>query len=205
MSEKCRDQGLTRPKVLILAPFKDSALKIVKNFISLLFGEGDREFVTNKKRFFDEFSGEEVPTRHVARPMHFDQLFAGNIDDCFRVGVGVAKKSLKLYVDFYSADILIASPLGLKMIVGVEGDKEFDRDFLSSIELVILDQADVFLMQNWAHVTHIFDNLNCVPKDSHGTDFSRVRMWSLNGQAQFYRQLLLFSHISTPELKVTMN
>ena len=79
-------------------------------------------------------------------------IFDGNTDDCFRVGVAVKKTSLRLYTKFYSCDVIIASPLGLRTIIGGEGDKERDFDFLSSLEIVIIDQTDVFLMQNWDHV-----------------------------------------------------
>jgi hypothetical protein len=53
----------------------------------------------------------------------------------------------QLYADFYSADIIVASPLGLRVIVGAEGEESRDFDFLASVELLVLDQADIFLMQ----------------------------------------------------------
>ena len=70
----------------------------------------------------------------------------------FPVGVAILQRSIRLYAPFYSSDILIASPLGLRTIIGGEGEKKRDFDFLSSIELLIIDQADIYLMQNWEHV-----------------------------------------------------
>lgn len=67
---------------------------------------------------------------------------SGNVDDCFRVGIALAKKSLKLYASFDTADILICSPLGLRMIVGdEEKNSKRDYDFLASIEVLIVDKV----------------------------------------------------------------
>lgn len=83
----------------------------------------------------------------------YKTLFQGNIDDCFKMGIRFTNKnSIKLFSEFYNSDIIIASPLGLRMIIGAVGDKERDFEFLSSMDMVFVDQADVLLMQNWEHV-----------------------------------------------------
>lgn len=68
-----------------------------------------------------------------------------------------------------------------------------------------MDQTELFLMQNWDHVIHIFNHMHLQPKDSHGTDFSRVRTWSLNGWSKYYRQTLIFSSLTLPEINGIFN
>ncbi|XP_038206745.1 digestive organ expansion factor homolog [Zerene cesonia] len=205
ITDEYRDQGLVRPKVLILVPFKDAAYRVVKTLIDIVVPKEAGQ-VVNKNRFEDDFTGGELimPTKN-PKPEDYELLFSGNTDDTFRLGLTLTKKTLKLYTDFYGSDILIASPLGLRMIVGAEGEEERDYDFLASIEMLILDQADVFLMQNWDHLLHILDHFHLQPKKTHGTDFSRVRSWAVNGWSKYYRQTLLFSSISLPEIRSVLN
>ncbi|XP_019523256.1 PREDICTED: digestive organ expansion factor homolog [Hipposideros armiger] len=202
-----RDQGLTRPKVLIVVPFREAALRVVQLFISLLEGDSKKKIiVSNKKRFNGEYGSdpEERPP-NLKRPEDYEAVFVGNIDDHFRIGVAILQRSIRLYAPFYSSDILIASPLGLRTIIGAEGEKKRDFDFLSSVELLIIDQADIYLMQNWEHVLHLMNHMNLLPSDSHGVDFSRVRMWSLNNWSKFYRQTLVFGALQDAQINSVFN
>ena len=110
-----------------------------------------------------------------------------------------------MFVDLYQADIIVASPLGLRILIGAQGELKRDFDYLASIELLILDQTDIFLMQSWDHVLHIFNHLHIHPKSDHGTNFNRVRPWSLNGLAKYYRQTLIFSSINLVEINSIFN
>jgi len=63
---------------------------------------------------------------------------------------------------------------------------------------MVIDQLDVLTMQNWSHLQVtmmlpllrlqliipqlIFEYLNKIPKQSHDTDFSRIKPWYLDGQ-----------------------
>lgn len=200
-----RDQGMFRPKVLIMVPFKDSALRVVNTLIALTFPELGGK-VMNHKRFLEEFTGDSLyfPKRN-PKPEDYEQIFAGNSDDMFRLGICITRKCLKLYTNFYSSDILIASPLGMRTIVGAPGEKDRDYDFLASIELLILDQADIFLAQNWDHVLHVLDHMHLQPQSTRNTDFSRVRTWCLNGWSRFYRQTMLFTTHEMPEFRSLFN
>lgn len=190
--DEYRDQGYVRPKILVLLPFKSSAYKVVLLLEKLMFGAAKKGNVMNKKRFLEEYNSNSqgIPVR---RPEEYKRIFAGNTDDQFTLGISVTRKALKLYSEFYSSDIILASPAGLRRIIGAQGEKDRDYDFLSSIELVVLDQTEIFLMQNWMHVVHIFDHLHLKLKEDRRTDYSRIRLWSADGHAKFYRQTIIFS------------
>jgi U3 small nucleolar RNA-associated protein 25 len=202
--DEFRDQGFVRPRVLIVLPFRDSAYKVVNMLIDLL--NADKSSTVNYKRFEDEFTGDSLyfPKKN-PKPEDYEQTFSGNTEDTFRLGISLTKKSMKLYAPFYSSDILIASPLGLRLIIGAPGEKDREYDFLASIELLIMDQMELFLAQNWDHLLYMMDHLHLQPQSRQNTDFSRVRSWCLNGWSMFYRQTLLFSSYDLPEFRSLFN
>lgn len=70
--------------------------RIVNMISSILIGE-DRGNVINKTRFLEEFSGSELIIPKVnTKPEDYENLFKGNIDDKFKIGISFTKKSLKV-------------------------------------------------------------------------------------------------------------
>jgi U3 small nucleolar RNA-associated protein 25 len=88
------------------------------------------------------------PEARARYPPDHIETFAGNIDDSFYAGLKLTRKTFKLFSQFYDSDFILASPLGLRLLI----EKEGRADFLSSIEMLVIDQSEVMLMQNWEHV-----------------------------------------------------
>lgn len=216
------DQGFTRPRLLILVPFRHVARKVVQSILHIL---GENTSVTNKEKFENEYAdpeesdeendGIDGKARKTRKPDDYYKIFAGNNDDDFKMGIqinpghgkgtGPTKGAyVRLFSDFYISDIIVASPLGLKLVIDStmveppKGNGKVNADFLSSIEMCLVHQADVLYMQNWEHVHYLLSLTNMLPTSSHTeTDYSRVRPYFLDKQGGKHKQLIcttLFNH-----------
>lgn len=91
------DQGFTRPKVLIIVPFRESVRRIINCFESLLLTSDDSESndqiqISHRKRFKEEYGGGEAdPQQNDGKfqrtSNEYDEIFTGNVDDHFRLGM----------------------------------------------------------------------------------------------------------------------
>ncbi|GMH11925.1 hypothetical protein Nepgr_013766 [Nepenthes gracilis] len=145
-SDSFLDQGFTRPKVLVLLPLASIALRIIKRLIQLT-PSGSKVNVEYMDRFYNEYGAEVKEnadenecvnnsldfqnsiTQKSVKPSDFETLFGANNNDCFMMGIKYTRKSIKLYSDFYSSDMIVASPLGLISIYDCfDADSIMDAD-----------------------------------------------------------------------------
>jgi len=244
-----RDQGFTRPSVLVLLPTRGICHRFVKDLYKIsgapideeqedrfdadygeLIDEDDEDDGMDPKKAAEKQARRKAVLESKGR--EWNEFFGdkANQDDDFKIGIslipktaGKSKKnnnsnvSIRLYSDFFKSDIIVASPLGLRMILNPEGgeddedsdddenknNKKGNNDYLSSIEICLMQHSEMILMQNWDHVTEILSLLNKEPLNNNGTDFSRVRNYLLDGQGDRWRQLILSTKFWDPLLLST--
>ncbi|EDO18295.1 hypothetical protein Kpol_1039p46 [Vanderwaltozyma polyspora DSM 70294] len=196
---ECLDQGFTRPKVLIVVPTRDTAYQVVETIIE----KSGLDQIDKKGKFKDQFFDDSLPP--TSKPKSFRHVFKGNTNDFFVLGMKFTRKAIKLYSNFYQSDIIICSPLGIQMILENTDKKKRQDDFLSSIEVMIVDQLHSIEYQNISHVYTILEHINKIPQQQREADFSRIRMWYINDQAKFLRQTMLFTRYISPTANAIIN
>jgi U3 small nucleolar RNA-associated protein 25 len=158
--EPPRDQSFTRPKVLLLLPLRSLALHYLTTHLFPLAPKGTQ--IENLRPFTSSFSlpaeagTDPLSTPKATSEFPIDHLvnFRGNSDDNFRFGIKITRKAWRVVMPpaneakLMECDILVASPLGMKMTAEREGSV----DLLSSVEICVVDGVDVMQMQNWDHV-----------------------------------------------------
>lgn len=119
-----QDQGFTRPSILILLPFRSFALEW---FRALTYHTPTPTHqIENQTRFLSEYGLPEgvadklLEAEPGTYPPDHVEIFKGNVDDNFRVGVKVTKRTVKMFAEFYGCDIILASPLGLRRSIEKE-------------------------------------------------------------------------------------
>ena len=105
-------------------------------------------------------------------------------------------KSVKLFADFKKSDLIIASPLGLKLIL------QNEKSFLSSIEVLIIDRFHVIEMQNVDHLYEVLDKMNTVPhhKDIK-YELDKIRDYYFEDLQKYVRQTILYSDYNSRDIQ----
>ncbi|EGZ23279.1 hypothetical protein PHYSODRAFT_310709 [Phytophthora sojae] len=215
-----RDQGFCRASVLVLLPLRSAAMAFVKQLLELLPATVDT--FHNKDRFFGEFGSakdedddEDEPSKDDGKKEWQRVFDEGNNDDCFQLGLSFSRKAVRFYSEYHHADIIIASPLGLRQQLGDEvalldeaeasDDVKLSSNFLSTIEVCIVDSASLMAMQNLEHLRTVLRATNLQPKEAPHADFARVREWNLAFLASYFRQTVVFAHGVEPALNALVN
>lgn len=232
-----KDQGYNRTKCLIVLPTRQNCYDVLSSLIK----KSGIEQVDKINKFKDQFNIDDDDSldKLSMKDDDFKYLFKGNTNDFFILGCKFTRKTLKLYSALDSSDLIMCSPLGLKLLLesyskpkpeqneenedddvkkmneqlGIKSkNKKFHRgsrgkkntdDFLSSIEIAILDQFQTFEYQNSANIINIMkSNLNNLPKEqTTDMDFGRIKYYYLDNLQYLFRQTLIF----TKNLSVNSN
>ncbi len=85
-----------------MVPYRRDAYQIILN-LSEIYSKGELKRVTNREKFTNEYGDSEK-----------------ELDDDFRIGVSIMNKTIKLYSPFSNSDLIVASPLGLRLAIEKE-------------------------------------------------------------------------------------
>uniref|UniRef100_A0A7N0UUN4 non-specific serine/threonine protein kinase n=1 Tax=Kalanchoe fedtschenkoi TaxID=63787 RepID=A0A7N0UUN4_KALFE len=182
-SERYLDHSFTRPKVNV---------EHMDRF-SNEFGAGMVEEEEEKTSSLQNCNDSNSKS---SKPSDFRALFDGNNNDHLMMGIKFTSVQRKV-VCAHEADVV--------KIGEAEDDKEKDVDYLSSIEILIIDHADVMAMQNWSHVKSVIEKMNQMPTKQHGTDVMRIKQWYLDGLSKYYRQTIVLGSYLTPDMNALFN
>lgn len=193
-----RDSGFTPCTVLVLCPYRHQALQFITAILECLPEtlDGEAFEAEHCDRLKNEFSVEEVP-RYLLRskPKDWLEIFAGRTDTEFKMGLRFWDRKVSLFQTMAKSQIIVASPLALFL----HKEKEA-ADFMSSVEVMIMDSVDAMAMQAWDRLVGFIDGLNARPSTVADCDWSRVRTYSLQANQKKMRQSIGYGRVITPEV-----
>ena len=219
--EDVRDQGPNRPRLLWLAPFRSNAFEVTRNWLTYLNSD---ESVGNTASFLEEYKDQDVRNEHAKNWEDWRrELFKGHYDDSnyddFVIGVSFHHGRIRLQFPKTSqalcaVDAIVASPLALSRIAAADtkslrvrekfaSDDSLQTpsedlppvmDFLSGIELVVVDRIDAMSMQNWENCRDVIQSVNLQAVATISADINRIEEKFLSPEtARASRQTILIS------------
>ena len=198
-----RDQGPTRCRALVLVATRKAALEVCTTLKALSHRS------KHASRLEQELGvDEDDPAMQREGPPDWEAVFHGNIDDVCEIGVSVRVDRSNITVDFFAgtrskSDLIIATPLALRLAAEEEG-RQGVLDRLSSIEVLLMDQADVLLYQNWETVERCIRAVSGVPS-SVDADVQRVRLPFLDAHGSACRQHIVLSSFNDARLRALVD
>ncbi|ELP88347.1 hypothetical protein EIN_227700 [Entamoeba invadens IP1] len=191
--EPQKDLGFVQCSTLVLFPFKTAALIFIKTLLSLM-GPIYQKNIRHEDRFVNGFR--DMQNEMENRPKDYYHIFEGNNDDKFRVGISFGKDGVHLYTETFKADLIVASPLGIKAFIEKQGTTM--NDMFSSIKLIYIESIDVMEMQNMNYLMEILNVCNKLPVTQHETDIRRVYSHEVEEKGLYYRQSIIYGRYQTP-------
>lgn len=141
-----RDRGFGKTRLCVMLPMRNIALRYVHTLMNVLGIAPSR--CTKYDLFRSDFSeiDDALDLSFSRHTLDYQRQFVGNVDDNFCVGIRLGTHALHLYAHPLNSDLLLCSPLGLRTRLERNADLAVA---LSSIEVCVIDEAQVILQQNW--------------------------------------------------------
>ena len=198
-----RDSNFTPTLVMVICPHKLQAYNFIKDIINCLpesiLGKDDQgneikeQFQIENYDKLSDYTVEEI-SKHYLRTRSEDWLetFGGNTDSDFKTGIRFFKNKISIFQEIAKSQLVIASPLALSLFE--------EKNFMSSIEVLIFDSIDVLTMQHSDRLSQVVVQLNSLPKTVDQTDWSRVRKYCADNNHRKMRQNIGYGAVLTPEI-----
>lgn len=196
-SPDARDSSYTMSSVLVICPTRKQAYEFINEIISVLPendpNSGEPFVVQNFDRFNEEYSVGEVPQFILkTKPKDWLRTFGGNNSNEFRMGIRFFDNKIKLFNSMEKSQLIIGSSLSLFL--------HEDKDFMSSIEVLVLDSLDVLMAQQGDRLLQLILMLNKLPQKVNATDWGHLRLYCTDKQQEKLRQNIIYSSVLTPEM-----
>jgi U3 small nucleolar RNA-associated protein 25 len=191
-----RDGTFTPTTVLVICPHRLQAFQFISEILNVLPDSFDDVAfeVEHGDRLNAEYSVEEVPKfLRRSKPKDWLAVFGGNADPDFKMGIRFFDNKVSLFQQMTKSQLVIASPLGLFL-------HDDSTDFMTSVEILVLDCLDALIMQPWDRLTALIARLNGFPKTVGETNWERIRIYCADKNHVQMRQNIGYGSVLTPEI-----